>query len=128
MDKYQIVSTIGSGATSIVKLAKCNDSGMSSEKLFKIGQYVVLKEYIVPLSQYSPENQRYLSEEVSLLLCNPSYFRYLFFLLCLTLILFVMSTNLFTMIFKSLLWSTLMRIPFALFSLMILLIDSTPNT
>ena len=65
MDKYQIVSTIGSGATSIVKLAKCNDSGMSGEKLFTIGQYVVLKEYIVPLSQYSPENRRYLSEEVS---------------------------------------------------------------
>ena len=68
MDKYHVESTIGSGATSFVKLARC----------IKTGKYVVLKQYFALLSQLSSEDRRHLSEEISILssLSHPNIIRF----------------------------------------------------
>ena len=64
MEQYSIQSILGSGATSIVKLAKNKRTGDFSNLSLFIGKYIVLKQYLIPLLNLSIEKKERLTSEV----------------------------------------------------------------
>lgn len=64
MEQYSIQSILGSGATSIVKLAKNKRTGDFSHLSLFIGKYIVLKQYLIPLVNLSREERERLTSEV----------------------------------------------------------------
>ncbi|KAK8793948.1 hypothetical protein WA171_003076 [Blastocystis sp. BT1] len=69
MNRYAVLSTIGSGATSVVKLAKDTKSD----------RFVVLKQFHVTISQLSEESKKRMEEEIAIQssLSHPSIIQYL---------------------------------------------------
>ena len=64
MEQYSIQSILGSGATSIVKLAKNKRTGDFAYLSLFIGKYIVLKQYLIPLANLSREEKERLTSEV----------------------------------------------------------------
>ena len=64
MEQYSIQSILGSGATSIVKLAKNKRTGDFTYLSLFIGKYIVLKQYLIPLLNLSREEKERLTSEV----------------------------------------------------------------